>query len=170
MTAYEKFKRESYSHPALTLAFPLQRPLLSFVLLLERGKNGSAQGTPGKKKTEERPPFPLPIIHRAPSHSQYSISHREPLREEKAFKNRQHVIHPVISEQWRENKRTGINLASYADVLRLVTFLPTWGGTRDKPKNVCAASITESSRGVNTKRYMHSPHKQNSPYRVRGVS
>ena len=30
---------------------------------------------------------------------------------------------------------SGVLLASYADVLRLVTR--SWGGTRDKPKNVC---------------------------------
>ena len=34
---------------------------------------------------------------------------------------------------------TGCEIASHADALdlRLVTSLPTRGGTRDKPKNVC---------------------------------
>ena len=35
------------------------------------------------------------------------------------------------------------NLASHADVLRLVTRSSSWGGTRDKPKNVCVGGYNK---------------------------
>ena len=58
--------------------------------------------------------------------------------------------------------RSSILVASYTDVLRLVTR-SSWGGTRDKPKNVCVGGYYTNSF-INNECSVIITHERNLPF------